>query len=54
VAAFKKAWTATGGGRDIDSNPGGMGVIQAYYTELYEVIKDGDLPKLAQKLGATP
>lgn len=54
VAALKKYWTASGGGKDVGSNPGGIGVIKGYYKELYAVIESGNLLRLIAKLAATP
>jgi hypothetical protein len=54
VAALKKYWTASGGGKDVNSNPAGIGVIKDYYKQLYAVIEDGNLLRLLNKLTSAP
>jgi len=49
VAALKQYWTASGGGKDIDSNESGFQVIKAYYEELYSIIEEGDLARFIRK-----
>ena len=49
MAALKQYWTATGGGKDVDSNPGGIKVIRDYYKDLYAIIEEGNLNRLIEK-----
>jgi hypothetical protein len=49
VAALKEYWSASGGGKDVDSNSSGLEVIKAYYKDLYAIIEEGDLVRLIKK-----
>jgi hypothetical protein len=53
-AALKKYWTASGGGKDVNSNPGGIAVIRDYYKELYAVVEAGNFFWLVNKLNKIP
>ncbi|HXJ90064.1 MAG TPA: hypothetical protein VMS18_24845 [Candidatus Binatia bacterium] len=49
VGALKGYWTASGGGKDIDSNDSGLQIIKAYYKDLYATIEEGDLARFIKK-----
>jgi hypothetical protein len=43
IAALKKLWEATGGGKNLDSNPQGYDAINRYYKSIYEELEAGGL-----------
>jgi hypothetical protein len=43
VAAFKELWNTMGGGKDLNSNPQALKVIDDYYQDLYQQIDAGNM-----------
>ena len=51
IASLKQYWTASGGGKSVNSNPGGIQVIRDYYKALFDIIEEGDLKRMIRQMG---